>query len=64
MDRQAAGEVLQRATSQTLRRTLLAVPGRLVHSGRRRHLRLPSHWPWATALTALMARLTVMPLRH
>jgi hypothetical protein len=55
---------LQRATSQTLRRTLLAVPGRLVHTGRRRHLRLPAHWPWATALTELLSALTAMPLRH
>src|SRR5674536_224330 len=36
-----AGHGLDRATLATLRRTLLAVPGRLVHSARRWQLRLP-----------------------
>ena len=30
---------------------VFTVPGRLVHSGRRRHLRLPASWPWASAIT-------------
>ena len=33
-------------TTATLRTRLLAVPGRLVHTARRLHLRLPRHWPW------------------
>jgi hypothetical protein len=33
-------------TTTTLRTRLLAVPGRLVHTARRLHLRLPRHWPW------------------
>lgn len=37
-------------TTATVRRTLIAVPGRLVHSARRLHLRLPTHWPWHDAL--------------
>jgi hypothetical protein len=48
-----------RATIATLRRQLLTVPGRLVHTARRLHLRLPTRWPWAeqfaTALTAINA---------
>jgi hypothetical protein len=32
----------------TLRRTLLAVPGRLVHSARRWQLQLPTDWPCGT----------------
>lgn len=59
-----AGHGLDHATSATLRRTLLAVPGRLVHSARRRHLRLPTHWPWASAFTELLTRLIGMPMRH
>ncbi len=54
-----AGGALHRATAATLRRRLFTVPGRLVRSGRRRHLRLPAGWPWTdpiqTALTAILA---------
>ncbi|GJF01200.1 hypothetical protein PSD17_01640 [Pseudonocardia sp. D17] len=43
-----------RATAATLRRRLFTIPGRLVHTARRLHLRLPANWPWADAfLTAL-----------
>jgi Transposase DDE domain group 1 len=42
--------------AKTLRRRLLALPGRLTRSARRRLLHLPTDWPWATqflgALTA------------
>jgi hypothetical protein len=40
----------QLVVAKTLRRTLLALPGRLTHSARRwiRHLPdLPGGWPWA-----------------
>ena len=33
-------------TTATLRTRLLAVPARIVHTARRRHLRLPRSWPW------------------
>ena len=46
-----AGHGLHHATTATIRRTLIAIPGRLVRSARKRHLRLPEHWPWQTALT-------------
>jgi hypothetical protein len=40
-----------------LRLRLLAVAGRIIHTGRRRHLRLPRDWPWThlihTGWTAL-----------
>ena len=42
---QAAG--LGRVTTKTLRLTIIAVPARLVTSGRRCRLRLPTAWPWA-----------------
>jgi len=47
----------------TLRRALFTVPGRLVHSARRRHLRLPQRWPWAEAFTAALAAITAIPMR-
>ena len=60
---QLAGADLERATAATLRRKVFTVPGRLVHSGRRRHLRLPAHWPWAQAITAALGRIRAIPLR-
>ena len=41
----AAG--LGRVTTKTLRMTVIAVPARLVRSGRRSRLRLATRWPWA-----------------
>lgn len=58
-----AGHGLDRATLATLRRTLLAVPGRLVHSARRWQLRLPTDWPWERALSGLLRRVHNLPAR-
>ncbi len=60
---QLAGADLQRASAQTLRRKVFTMPGRLVHSGRRRHLRLPAGWPWADAITTALASIHAIPLR-
>jgi hypothetical protein len=60
---QLAGPDLQRATAATLRRKVFTVPGRLVHSGRRRRLRLPESWPWAGAITAALNTIHAMPMR-
>jgi hypothetical protein len=38
------------ATVGTLRRKLVAMPARLVSSGRRRRLRAPTNWPWQHGL--------------
>lgn len=46
-----AGGAWATATTSTLRRKLFAIPGRLVHSARRLHLRLPENWPWQQPLT-------------
>lgn len=48
-------------TAKTLRRRLLHVPGRLVTSGRRRTLRLPTGWPWAHLLHRILDRLRALP---
>jgi DDE family transposase len=49
--------------AKTLRRRLLAVPGRLTRSARRRLLHLPTNWPWATQFLGALARLRAVPLR-
>jgi hypothetical protein len=43
--------------AKTIRRKFIALPGRLTDSGRRRHLHLPTHWPWATQWSECFARL-------
>ena len=53
---------LAKAKPQTLRYRLLHQAGRLAHSGRRTHLRLARHWPWAEDLAAACARLDALPL--
>jgi Transposase DDE domain group 1 len=58
-----AGGKLHRATAATLRRAIFTMPGRLVHSGRRRRLRLPQHWPWAEAFNTAMAAINAIPAR-
>jgi hypothetical protein len=35
-----------KATTETIRRQLIAVPGRLALSARRRVIHLPQDWPW------------------
>ncbi len=58
-----AGPDLEKATASTLQRRIFTVPGRLVHSGRRRHLRLPASWPWAHAITQALTTIQAIPLR-
>ena len=58
-----AGHDLEKATAGTLQRRVFTVPGRLVHSGRRRHLRLPASWPWAHAIEHALERIGAIPLR-
>ncbi len=58
-----AGPDLEKATVTTLQRRIFTVPGRLVRSGRRRHLRLPASWPWATAIEQALINIQAIPLR-
>ena len=44
-----------------LRLRLFAVAGRIIHSGRRRTLRISERWPWADLLTAGHTALTTYP---
>lgn len=52
-----------RATTATLRRRLFVVPGRLVHTARRLHLRLPTNWPWAAAFLTALTSINALPMR-
>jgi Transposase DDE domain group 1 len=44
---------LTKATTGTIRRTLVSVPARIASSARRLTLHLPTHWPWETAWITL-----------
>jgi hypothetical protein len=58
-----AGHDLEKATAATLQRRIFTVPGRLVTSARRRHLRLPASWPWAEAIRQALQRIQAIPTR-
>jgi Transposase DDE domain group 1 len=47
--------------AKTLRRTLLALPGRITRSARRLILHLPAGWPWAAWFELALARLRCIP---
>ncbi|MDP9405209.1 MAG: IS1380 family transposase [Actinomycetota bacterium] len=55
----AAG--LGRVTTKTLRLTVIAVPARLVRRSRQRRLRMPTHWPWADAITGALTAFARIP---
>jgi hypothetical protein len=59
---QLAGPDLATATAATLRREVFTIPGRLMSTARRRHLRLPAQWSWAQAITAALGRIHAIPL--
>ncbi len=56
------GPDLERATAATLHRKVSTVPGRLLHTGRRRDLRLPARWSWAEAISTALASIQTIPL--
>jgi hypothetical protein len=51
-----AGGPLARATTATIRRTLIAVPARVASSARRLTLHLPKNWPWQDRWTQLFTQ--------
>jgi hypothetical protein len=42
---------------------VVAVPGRLVRTARRLHLRLPAHWPWTDPILTALRRISALPKR-
>jgi hypothetical protein len=57
----AIGSGWTHITTATLRRCVLVMPARLVHSARRLRLRAPSNWPWAEPILRLLHRLRTLP---
>ena len=47
--------------ARTIRRRLLALPGRLTRSARRWTLHLPARWPWHDDFTGALKRLRALP---
>ena len=47
--------------ARTLRRRLLALPGRLTRSARRWTLHLPARWPWQHDFIRALARIRALP---
>jgi len=58
-----AGGRLARATTGTIRRTLISVPARIASSARRLTLHLPQAWPWEIQWTELFTRTSSPPRR-
>ena len=52
---------LGNATTPTVRRTLIAVPARLVRSARQMHLRMPEHWPWQPPFDRAVRHIAAIP---
>ncbi|MFD5065573.1 transposase [Streptomyces sp. NPDC058394] len=52
---------LTKATPKTLRYRILHVPARLVRGQRKRRLKLPDTWPWATAIIRAFKRILTLP---
>ena len=48
-------------TAQTIRRWLLALPGRLTRSARRWTLHLPARWPWQRHFLEALTRIRALP---
>ena len=59
-----AGDGFTHATGPTIRRKLINVPGRLVRSARRLHLRLPRDWPGERGLTGALNTAAALPQRR
>lgn len=56
-----AGGRFTRATTGTIRRTLISVPARVASSARRLTLHLPKHWPWEKQWTDLFTHTSGPP---
>jgi len=53
--------ILATCEPKALRYRFLHVPARLTRSARRRRLRIPQSWPWATAIVAVFANIAAIP---
>ncbi|MCT2108171.1 transposase, partial [Dietzia cinnamea] len=55
------GAVLALCEPKALRYRFLHVAARLVHSGRRRRVKIPETWPWAAAIVAVFNTIAAIP---
>ncbi|GAA4260851.1 hypothetical protein GCM10022294_06990 [Dietzia aurantiaca] len=53
-------EVLALCEPKALRYRFLHVAARLVRSGRRRRIKIPETWPWATAIVAVVNKIAAI----
>jgi len=51
-----------KARAATLREHLITIPARVVDHARRTRLRMPTHWPWREAFTALWRNTHAPPI--
>lgn len=56
-----SGAPLLRATTATVRRTLINIPARIASSARTLVLHLPTNWPWQTGWNELFTRVCGPP---
>jgi len=56
-----AGGTSTKATTGTIRRTLITIPARIASSARNLTLHLPSNWPWQRGWDNLFARICGPP---
>ncbi len=59
-----SGPVMAKATTATIRRTLITVPAQIATSARRIVLHLPRAQPWETVWTTMFDRVSDPPLVH
>ena len=59
----ALPEALKNCEPKALRYRFLHLPARLTTGGRRRHLRLPTSWPWVADALATFTNVMAIPLR-
>jgi Transposase DDE domain group 1 len=52
---------LAKAEPKLLRFRMLHMPARLTRGSRRRHLRIPSGWPWAADILDAFCRIMIIP---
>ena len=56
-----AAAVLASCEPKALRYRFLHVAARLTRSGRRRRVKIPETWPWATAIEAVFQTIAAIP---
>lgn len=56
-----AAAIIAACEPKAMRYRFLHVAARLVRSGRRRRVKIPETWPWATAIVAVFNTIAAIP---